>query len=310
MLSKFGFDLKILAGCFCVFSSAFFFYLSTVAVKLAKINGLQIDAANFVFARFFLGFITVLILMAIRKKKIRIKHKGYLIGRTLGNCVAVYTFYKGVQLTSVAQANILNMTYPVFIAIFSWFFLKKQRDIVAIVIVVLAFAGVWLILNPGLSSNLNSGMINFDLNSLWALVSGIAAAIAIMCLNLSRQEHDSETILFFLFGLGSLVILICFYNKMALPKIFELKYILACSFLAITGQYLLTIGFKFVTAIEGGIISSTRILLAAILGPVIAMDSALSISGWIGAFLIFTANIYLTIRKTKSNNNRILIERK
>ena len=86
---------------------------------------------------------------------------------------------------------------------------------------------------------------------------------------------------------------------MTMPHAIELKYIISCSLLAIIGQYLLTMGFKYVTAIEGGIISSTRILLAAILGPVIATDPALSVSGWLGAFMIFSANIYLTMRKTK-----------
>ena len=295
MQSSFPFDLKVLLGCLCIFGSAFFFYLATVVIKWARINGLQIDTATFVLARFLLGFVSVLILMALKKQTIQIKKKRYLIGRTLGNCVAVYTFYKGVELTSVAQANILNMTYPLFIAIFSWIFLKEQRDIIAIIIVILAFAGVWLILAP----ILNTGEISFHLNSLWALASGVAAAIAIMCLNLSRQEHDIETILFFLFGLGSVIMFIGFFNKMSLPQTFELKYIISCSFLAIIGQYLLTLGFKYVTAIEGGIISSTRILLAAILGPVIAMDPTLSISGWMGAFLIFTANIYLTLRKAR-----------
>jgi drug/metabolite transporter (DMT)-like permease len=293
--SKPGFDLKVLFGCFCVFGSAFFFYLATVIIKWAKINGLHIDTATFVFARFLLGFISVLILMAIKKKKIQIKKRRYLIGRTIGNCIAVYTFFKGVELTSVAQANILNMTYPLFIAIFSWIFLKEQRDVIAIIIVVLAFAGVWLILNPVSVP----GKFSFHLDSLWALTSGIAAAIAIMCLNLSRQDHDIETILFFLFGLGSIIIFTVFFNKLTLPQLVELKYIIPCSFLAIIGQYLITLGFKYVTAIEGGIISSTRILLAAILGPVIAMDPALSISGWMGALLIFTANIYLTVRKSR-----------
>jgi len=296
---KVQFDFKVLLGCLCVFGSAFFFYLATVVIKWARINGLHINTATFVFARFVLGFISVLILMAVKKKKIQIKKRRYLIGRTLGNCVAVYCFYKGVELTSVSQANILNMTYPVFIAIFSWIFLKTQRDIVVIMIVALAFAGVWLILTPLSNSILNSGEISFHLNSLWALASGIAAAIAIMCLNLSRQEHDIETVLFFLFGLGSIITYICFFNKMTMPHAIELKYIISCSLLAIIGQYLLTMGFKYVTAIEGGIISSTRILLAAILGPIIAMDPALSVSGWLGAFLIFSANIYLTMRKAK-----------
>ncbi|MCG8567881.1 MAG: EamA/RhaT family transporter, partial [Desulfobacterales bacterium] len=69
--------------------------------------------------------------------------------------------------------------------------------------------------------------------------------------------------------------------------------------IAIVGQYLLTTGFKYVTPIEGSIISSTRILLAAILGPFIAMDPSLGLAGWVGAFLIFFGNICLTIRKAR-----------
>ena len=291
MYQKFQFDLKILLGCSCIFVSAFCFYLATVIIKWAKIKGLQIDPALFVFSRFLLGFISVVILMAIKKKKIKVKKKSYLIGRTIANCVAVYCFFRGVDLTSVAQANILNMTYPIFIAIFSWTFLKEQRDVMAIIIVVFAFAGVWLILAPG--------EMSFHLNSLWALASGISAAIAIMYLNISRQVHDTETILFFLFGLGSVMIFVFFFNQMTIPRVAELKYLFFCSAAAIVGQYLITLGFKYVTAIEGSIISSTRILLAAILGPVIAMDPALSASGWAGAFLIFSGNVYLTIRRAK-----------
>lgn len=291
MQEKFQFDLKVLLGCLCIFGSAFFFYLSTVIIKWSLIKGLQIDTASFVFARFLLGFITVSILMVIKKKKISVKKKRYLIGRTIANCVAVYCFFKGVEVTSVSQANILNMTYPLFVAIFSWIFLKEQRDLIAILVAVFAFAGIWLILSPG--------KMSFQVNSLWGLASGISAAIAIMYLNLSRQVHDTDTILFFLFGLGSVIIFIFFFNKMHLPQSSELNYLFSCSLSAIMGQYLITLGFKYVTAIEGGIISSTRILLAALLGPVIAMDPALSVSGWTGAFLIFTGNVYLTLRKAR-----------
>ena len=291
---KIQLDLKVLLGCICVFGSAFFFYLATVVIKWAKIKGLIIDPALFVFSRFLLGFVTVLTLMALKKKKLKIKKKRYLIGRTIANCIAVYCFFKGVDLTSVAQANILNMTYPLFIAIFSWIFLKEQRDVIAIAVVVLAFAGVWLILAPG--------KMNFHLDSLWALASGISAAIAMMYLNLSRRVHDTQTTLFFLFGLGTVLTYIVFFNQIHMPRFLDLKYLFFCSASAIVGQFLITIGFKYVTAIEGGIISSTRILLAAVLGPVIAMDPVLSTSGWAGAFLIFSGNIFLTLRKAKKQN--------
>ena len=40
-------------------------------------------------------------------------------------------------------------------------------------------------------------------------------------------------------------------------------------------------------------------MLVAVLGPVIAMDPVLSASGWAGAFLIFSGDIFLTLRKAK-----------
>lgn len=284
-------DTKTIMGCLAVFGSAFCFYLATVIIKWSSMAGLKIDSSLFTFARFSVGFATVLLVMGIGGHKIKIVKKRLLIGRALGNCLAVYCFFKGVELTSVAQANILNMTYPLFIAIFSWIFFKTQRDLAAIFIVLVAFAGVWLILAPGTMA--------FDYNCLWGIGSGISAAVAIMYLNLSRQVHDTHTTLFFMFGVGTVIVFFLFYNQMRIPAVEELNYLFFCSAIAIAGQYLLTVGFKYVTALEGGIISSTRILLAAMLGPFIAMDPSLSLSGWIGAFLIFAANVYLAARKAK-----------
>lgn len=285
-------NFKAAVGCASVFFSAFGFYLSTVIIKRAGAVGLDISASLFVFFRFALGFFVVVSTMAVRRQKIKIKKKRYLIGRALGNLAAVFFFYKGVELTSVAQANILNMTYPLFIAIFSWLFFKEQRDPVALGVVLVAFAGIWLILAPG--------KINFDFNSLWGLASGVSASFAIISLNLSRQHHDTQTILFFMFGIGLVLIFVAFYSHMRIPNSVEVKYLFWCSFFSIIAQYLLTIGFKYVTALEGGIISSTRILLAAVLGPFIAMDPVLSVAGWAGAFLIFIGNVVLTIRRART----------
>ena len=294
-LLKYITNIRTLMGCLAVFGSAFFFYLATVIIKWSKMAGLTIDPAMFALSRFFLGFIIVIFVMVILKKKIIIRKKRLLVGRALGNAIAVYCFFKGVDLTSVVQANILNMTYPLFVAVFSWIFLKEQRDFTSIVIVAIAFSGVLLILAPATMS--------YNINSMWGLASGISAAAAILCLNLSRQVHDTYTILFFMFGIGGLVLFCLFFDKIVIPGTEELTYIFWCSAVAIAGQFLITIGFKYVTAIEGGIISSTRILLAALLGPILAMDPALSLVGWTGAVLIFSGNVYLTLRKARKKSS-------
>ncbi|WP_231716470.1 DMT family transporter [Desulfosarcina alkanivorans] len=275
-------------GCLAVFASAFCFYFSTVVIRWSR-EVVAIDSAYFAFFRFFLGFLVVCVIMGFQRQGPAPKRYHLLIGRTVGNCIAVYCFYQAVRYTSVAEANILNMTYPIFVVILSWVLLRHQRDPVAVAMVVLAVAGVWLILQPG--------RLGLTLTSLWGLASGISAAFAIVYLNLSRQHHDANTVLFYMFGLGSVLMFLFFHHHFFWPDVREFSYLALCGGAGIAGQFLITIGFRYVTAVEGGVISSTRILLAALLGPWLAGDPSLGGAGWMGALLIFGANVVLTVRK-------------
>ncbi len=227
--------------------------------------------------------------MAYRRQLPHPRSYHLLLGRTAFNCAAVYCFYTAVELTSVAEANILNMTYPVFVALTSWILLRNQKDPVALAMVAVAFAGIWLILAPG--------KIDFQLASLWGLASGLTASSAMIYLNISRQHHDTNTILFFMFGLGALLIFIIFHRTFFWPNSREFYYLALCAVFGVGGQFLLTIGFRYVTAVDGSIISSMRILLAALLGPFAAGEPPLDTTGWVGALLLFGANALLAVRR-------------
>lgn len=281
-------SIERFAGAAAVFASAFCFYLSTVVVRWSR-SEVTIDPAYFSFFRFLLGFVVVCGIMAYRRQPPRPRNYHLLIGRTIGNCVAVYLFYVAVERTSVAEANILNMTYPVFVALISWVVFRHQRDPVGVAMVGVAFVGIWLILAPG--------KIELKLLNLWGLASGISASVAILYLNVSRRYHDTNTVLFFMFGLGTIMMAAVFHARFFWPDSRALYYLLLCAAGGIAGQFLLTIGFRYVTAVEGSIISSTRILLAGLLGPILAGDPALGIYGWIGALFLFTANAVLALRR-------------
>jgi len=277
-----------LRGDATIFASAFLFYFSTVVVRWSR-ESADIDAAYFVFARFVLGFATVCSVMAVRRIGPRVKSLHLLIGRAVSNTVAVFCFYKAVTVTTVAEGNILNMTFPLFVALFSWIVLKAQRDMKSLGMVLVAFAGVWLVIAPDLSV--------MKIGNLWGLASGITAAVAIIYLNVSRQYHDTHTILFFMFGLGTVIIFLVYRSHIFFPDGEAIFYLLLCAVTGVAGQYLLTLGFRYVTAVEGSIVASARILLAALLGPYLAGDPPLTIAGWVGAVMIFGANVYLAARK-------------
>lgn len=276
-------------GCLAILLAEICFYISTIFIRWAKAE-VTIDPGYFVFARFLIGFVVVCGVLVIERRDLKPRRYDLLIGRGVFNSIAVFCFFKAVAVTSLAEGNILNMTYPIFLAMLSWFVLKEQRDGVAIGMVAVACGGIWMILAPE--------QMTPNINNLWGLASGITAAFAILCLNMSRRHHDTETILFYMFGLGSLIMFGLFHDRIFWPNPAEFYYLFWCSAFGVGGQYLLTLGYRYVTAVEGSVLSSSRILMAAVFGPWIALDPPLTVAAWIGAGLIFIANVVLAVRKS------------
>lgn len=283
-------------GCLLIFCAAAFFYFSTVVIRWAN-RHVSLDPAFYVFVRLFTGFVVVNIVLLVKGHPIRAKRHGLLAGRAIANTVSVYCFYMAASKSTLAEANILNMTSPVFVALFSWLFLKKQRDAWMSIGAITAFVGIYLILARG---PLTLTWIHF-----WGLASGISAAWAIIFLNLSRRYHDTQTVLFYLFGLGTILIYLTFPTAIFWPTPTEAYYLLLCSGLSIAGQYCITYGHRYVSPVEGVTISSSRILIAAILGPFVVGDPALLLQGWLGAAMIMGVNILLSVRKSGNASERV-----
>jgi drug/metabolite transporter (DMT)-like permease len=278
-----------LLGGLAILGSAVCFYLATVIVRLSQ-GAVNIDAAYFTFVRALFGFVLIGAIMIMQRQPFRPQRYDFLISRGIANLAAAYTFLKAVEVTTATEANILNMSYPVFVALFSWMFLGGKRDYCGYLGCVISFIGVLLVLRPG--------PVGVDTNQLWGLASGITASIAVLSLNLSRQENSAEMVLLFMFGISALILAVFAHGQMFVPNREEAFFLFTSALVGTLGQYLLTIGQKHISAVETSIISSTRIPIAALLGPVLTSDPGLSATGWIGALLIFFSNTGLALRKT------------
>ncbi|MFW5810621.1 MAG: DMT family transporter [Thermodesulfobacteriota bacterium] len=279
-----------LFGYLAILGSAFLLYLSAVVIRWSEAR-VDIHPAFFLFAQYFLGYFCILILLFFQKKRPTPDKLILIIGRTIGNALAVLFLYKAVTVTTVAAANILNMTYPLFVGLFTYIFMKDQRDPYSLASVVVAWGGIWLILAPG--------GLELQMGNLWGLASGVFAAIAVMFLSFAGNYDEPESILYYMFGLGAVFVFISFPDKIHIPDPWELYYLCMSAVFSVIGQYLLTMGFRFVTAVEGSVLSSTRILMAAFFGPILASDQSLGVYGWAGALLIFGANGFIAVRKAK-----------
>ena len=223
------------------------------------------------------------------KKTPRPKDWFYLIMRALTNVLAVYAFFQATVYGSTATANVLNMTYPIFLAIFAFVIERHRRDYAGYLLSFLAFIGILLVIGPkGLS---------FGPDASWGLASGMIAAVAIYFLKLARVNNDVDTVLLFYFLLGTLAVYLAFGSEIGIPTRPESGYLFLCALSGIVGQVLLTLGFRYVSPVEGGILGSSRMIMAAFLGPLLVGDPSLTIAAWFGVVLLFFCNVFVTRRK-------------
>jgi drug/metabolite transporter (DMT)-like permease len=266
--------LSILLAEFCFAAASVFAKFIT---KSSHIPPLEIT-----FFRFFIGLFVSF--FYIRKEKISLKpfRVALVIWRAVLSTSALVLFFYSVQYTSVTNANMLNMTYPVFIFIVAPLFWKQKMRFVAVAYLGLTMAGIYLVIRPDFSS-VNPGDV-------LGLLSGIVAAFAVITLSLARKSESTAVILFYLMAIGFLSNGLLMLPVFRVPDGVRLFYLIASGVLGVIGQVLLTRGYKTIHAKTGSMISSSRVIFAALLGFAI-FSEPLTFPVAIGGLLIVGAII-------------------
>lgn len=206
---------------------------------------------------------------------------GTVFLRALTNTVAVMLFFAALDTTTVTNANLLNMTYPVFVFFFAPFITGETNRRGHYALLVLAMAGIWLVLRP------DTGTL--AIGDLYGLGSGIAAGLSIPFLRRARRTDGVWTIILWLMTTGMLVNLVFVWPVFVWPtEPATIAALAAGALLGVAGQLMLTTGYRTITATAGSIVSSSRILFAAILG-IVLFSEELTFSLAAGAALIVLA---------------------
>jgi drug/metabolite transporter (DMT)-like permease len=270
--------------------SVIFFYLMSVSVKLITKNG-NIPGVEVSFFRFLIGMIIVWTNKIRYKQDIKPVNKKAVFARAFLNTFAVILFFVTIQLTTTTKANIYNMTYPIFVAIFAPIFLKNETfNIKKMFAVILAFYGTYLISGIKLNS--------FDIADIFGILTGVVAGLAIVSLRAARLTDKPSTILFYLMNTGTVVTLVMFFYMFKMPNINEFILLIIMGVLSFLGQYTITKGYKYVSAVEGSVLSATRIFVASIIG-ILFLNEPNNFTIFFGGTLIFLAILILNINKVE-----------
>ncbi len=252
------------------------FALATVFAKYIT-RGSDIPAVEITFFRFLIGFCVSFLYIRMHGYSFRPARWSLVLYRAVFSFTALILFFYSVQYTSVTNANMLNMTYPVFVFIIAPLFWKQRIKWISVLFLFLTILGIFLVIRPDFS--------HVNIGDVWGLLSGIVAAFAVITLSIAREHDSTAIIVFYLMAFGFIFNGLMMIPAFIMPRGIQFFHLFASGVFGVMGQTFLTMGYKTINARTGSMISSSRIVFAALLGFMLFSDP-LNVSIITGGLLI------------------------
>ena len=239
------------------------------------------------FSRFLLGTILMLIYIIIKKKSFKPNKFKHIFIRSAFNSISIMLFSLGFQYTTITNANMLQMTYPVFVLILAPIIYDDKIDRKSYLYLTIIMLGCYLVAFPNFTS--------INIADVYSILSAIAAAIGILSLKEASKSDEPYIIIFYVMLLATLINLPFVIKDLAMPETNVLFYVFLSALTGVLGQVFITTGYKYVDNATGAMVSTSRILIAAILG-IILFSEPLNFRIILGGIIIIAALIEMQRR--------------
>ncbi len=181
-------------GIYLLILAEFCFASATVFAKFVT-NSSDIPAIEITFCRLILGVILATLYMLKTRTSFIPKKIPLVVARAILSFSALITFFYSVEHSSVTNANMLNMTYPVFIFLVAPLFKLEKLHKISLLFLAMAMIGIYLVIFPDFS-HINKGDVI-------GLLSGIFGAFSIITLSIAREHDSTVLIVFYLMAIGT-----------------------------------------------------------------------------------------------------------
>ncbi len=271
--------LNRIPGPFLIFLGAFTLSFGGLLVK--SFQGASLWQILFWRSVFFSIVVLIFILINYKKNFINSIYKiglpGFFGGIVLSCGYAGYVF--AMYNTTVANANFIIQTQTIFLAIFGYVFLKEKINKLTLASILIAFAGIFLMLG----SSLTAGQM---IGNIIAFVMPISFAVLILTV---RKYPNIDMIpLQLVAGIGAIIIGYLLSSKIVISSHDIFLGFIAGFFQVGLGFIFITIGAKTTPSAIVGII----MLSEAVLGPLWAwlfINEAPPLMVFIGGAIVISA---------------------
>ena len=248
-----------------------------------------VSTSIIVSARFVTGIVAIAALALLGFGPLRPVNRWWLVVRGIIGATSVYFFYRGIMMLGLGKGTVLNYTYPIFAALLAPLLLKEKLSWDVLAAVIVSFAGIWLVVNPGTIASIG-------VEDLLALFGGILSGVAVVVIKKLR-ETDSPSVIYLaqcVFGL-----LVVGWPTAASSFAFagrEWLLLLGIGALATGAQLAMTWAYKHVPATEGSLLGFLVPVLNVTLG-VIVFGERMRFSTLAGSAIVLLCCGYVAFRE-------------
>lgn len=273
--------------------SAMGFALMAACVK--GVSGYGIPVLEIVAARSIVSL--VISYLDIKRKRISLwgTNKLLLIARGSVGALALLCVFFSVTTLPLAEATILQYTYPAFTALLALVFLKERVQRATLLCIAFSLFGLVMMVQPG--SELGFERLPW-LSLSAALLGAFGSAIAYVLVRRLSQSEDSSVIIFYFPLIALPLSLIFLGNDFVMPSLDALVLLLLVGIFTQVGQVGLTKAMQTEYAGTVTAYAYVQVVFSVILG-VIFFNEIPQAMTWVGGSLIIAGALINVFWKRK-----------
>jgi drug/metabolite transporter (DMT)-like permease len=208
--------------------------------------------------------------------------------RATFNFVGMVMWFWALKHVELAKGIAIHFTMPLFIALLAWFFLKERIDSRRGLAMLVGFAGVLIILRPG--------MIGIGLPEMAILGSAVLYAGAVIFLKIIVRDEGAFAVTFYtnlFMGLWCIAPAAYYWAPITLDDVLPILGLGVCGLMA---PFLVATTLKSADASLIGAFDFLRLPFTAVFGFALFGEIP-DVFVWVGAAIIFVSTWHVTARE-------------
>lgn len=248
-----------------VLFSALGFALMSACVKLTSNYGIPV--VEIVAARALVSLI--ISYLDVKRKRLSVwgNNKPLLFVRGAVGTASLMCVYYSVTTIPLAEATILQYTYPVFTSVLAVLFLKERIQMTTFLCIALSIGGLICMVQPTLGSHSDSSLPLFSV--FIALLGALGSSFAYVIVRKLSQTEDSSVIIFYFPLVALPASLMLIGDDFVKPDIYLTFLLVLVGIFTQVGQLGLTNAMKTLTAGQASAYGYVQIILTTIIGVVV-----------------------------------------